>query len=233
VPERDWVALVRSIAEGDQGALHALYERMHRLVFTVSMRITQSRETAEEVTLDVFYDVWRRAATYDPAAGTVIGWIMNQARSRAIDRIRFEHRKKRSAQVQRTSPESATQGSHTRVSGGAASEPAGGQAHVAPAPALAEKNDASRPAVDAGRADAVGADPQAAFDLAQQAQCLRLALTMLSPAERQAIETAYFSGLTHAETAVRLCVPVGTIKTRIRSGLKKLREAMAEEGRDP
>lgn len=93
--EQEWVALVRSAAEGDQPALHALYERSHRLVFTLIMRITANRETAEEVTLDVFHDVWRRAAGYDPANGTVLGWIMNQARSRALDRLRFDKRKKR------------------------------------------------------------------------------------------------------------------------------------------
>ena len=59
------------------------------------MRITANRETAEEVTLDVFYEVWRKASTYDPANGSVVGWIMNQARSRAIDRLRFDQRKKR------------------------------------------------------------------------------------------------------------------------------------------
>src|SRR6267142_79140 len=95
VSEKDWVALVESIAAGDQLALHALYERSHRLVFTLIVRITSNRETAEELTLDVFYDVWRRASRYDAANGTVLGWIMNQARSRAIDRLRFEQRKKR------------------------------------------------------------------------------------------------------------------------------------------
>jgi RNA polymerase sigma-70 factor (ECF subfamily) len=68
----------------------------HRFVFTLVMRITASRETAEEVTLDVFHDVWWHASGYDAANGTVLGWIMNQARSRAIDRLRFESRKKRS-----------------------------------------------------------------------------------------------------------------------------------------
>ena len=93
VPEEDWAALVRSIAAGDQLALHALYERAHRMVFTLAMRITANRETAEELTVDVFHDVWRRAAGYDAANGTVLGWIMNQARSRAIDRLRFENRR--------------------------------------------------------------------------------------------------------------------------------------------
>src|SRR3982751_6225941 len=95
VPEQDWAILVQSIAAGDQLALHALYERAHRIVFTLIMRITANRETAEELTVDVFHDLWRRASYYDPANGTVLGWIMNQARSRAIDRLRFEARKKR------------------------------------------------------------------------------------------------------------------------------------------
>ena len=95
VSEKEWVGLVQSIAAGDQRALHALYERTHRIVFTLIARITNNRETAEELTLDVFHDVWRRASTYDAAGGSVVGWIMNQARSRAIDRLRFDQRKKR------------------------------------------------------------------------------------------------------------------------------------------
>ena len=60
-PEGEWVALVQSIAAGDQAALHALYERAHRPVFTLIVRIMANRETAEELTLDVFHDIWRRA----------------------------------------------------------------------------------------------------------------------------------------------------------------------------
>ena len=95
VLEADWVALVRSIAGGDQRAFQALYQQTHRIVFTLIMRIVGNRETAEEVTLDVFHDVWRRASSYDPAGGSVVGWIVNQARSRAIDRLRYDTRKKR------------------------------------------------------------------------------------------------------------------------------------------
>lgn len=95
VPENDWVALVQSIAAGDQLALYELYGRTHRLVFTLLMRITHDPGTAEELTLEVFHDVWRHARTYDAAGGSVLGWIMNMARSRAIDRLRYEQRKKR------------------------------------------------------------------------------------------------------------------------------------------
>src|SRR5690349_13620022 len=97
VPEHEWTALVQSIAAGDQAALHALYERTYRIVFTLIVRLTANRETAEEVTIDVFHDIWRNASRYEAANGTVLGWIMNQARSRAIDRLRFESRKKRSS----------------------------------------------------------------------------------------------------------------------------------------
>src|SRR5467141_4399193 len=95
VSEKDWVRLVQAIAARDQLALHSLYEQTHRIVFTLIVRITNNRETAEELTIDVFYDVWRRASAYDPAGGSVVGWILNQARSRAIDRLRFENRIKR------------------------------------------------------------------------------------------------------------------------------------------
>src|SRR6201982_1449105 len=82
VPEQDWATLVQSIAAGDQQALHELYDMAHRMVFTLIMRLTANRETAEELTIDVFHDVWRRASRYDAANGTGLGGIMNPAGSR-------------------------------------------------------------------------------------------------------------------------------------------------------
>jgi RNA polymerase sigma-70 factor, ECF subfamily len=111
VPERDWVGLVQCIAARDQLKLRTLYAQTHRIVFTLIMRIVGNRETAEELTLDVFHDVWRRASAYDPAGGSVLGWILNQARSRAIDRFRFEHRKKR-VKVLADGPATADFGRH-------------------------------------------------------------------------------------------------------------------------
>jgi RNA polymerase sigma-70 factor, ECF subfamily len=180
VPEAEWVALVQSIAAGDQVALHALYERAHRIVFTLIMRITANRETAEEVTLDVFHEIWRRASCYQETDGTVVGWIMNQARSRAIDRLRFDQRKKR----------------------------------------LPGETGDPLPATGAASADDLIA-------FKERSQALRGALEVLTDDERQAIETAFFSEISYAEAAARLNQPVGTIKTRIRSGLRKLRELLA------
>jgi RNA polymerase sigma-70 factor, ECF subfamily len=185
VPEQDWAALVQSIAAGDELALHALYERAHRIVFTLIMQITANRETAEELTIDVFHDVWRRAARYDAANGTVLGWVTNQTRSRAIDRLRFENRKKRSP------------------------------------------GDDMQPLAE------VAADPCDVLELREQRESLRAALAVLTPDERQAIETTFFAGLTHAEAAARLNQPLGTIKTRIRSALHKLRHVLTAEAGKP
>jgi RNA polymerase sigma-70 factor (ECF subfamily) len=151
--ERDWVALVRAVARGEQSALHELYDRTHRPVFTVIMRLRPERETAEALTLDVFADVWRRALAYDPAQGTVLAWIMNLARARAT------------------------------------------AAEVAPA--------------------------------RQSGEALRAALATLRPDERYEIEAAYFAALTRAEALAGRGQPLGRVKSRIRSGLHKLCEAMA------
>ena len=56
-------------------------------------------------------------------------------------------------------------------------------------------------------------------------------LAVLTPAERQAIKRTFFAELTHAEAAARLGQPLGTIKTRIRSGLHKLRRAHQRDSR--
>jgi RNA polymerase sigma-70 factor (ECF subfamily) len=93
--EQDWARLVRAVAAQDQVALHALYDRAHRPVFTLLLRLTSNPAMAEELTLDVFHGVWRRASGYEPAkANTVLAWIMNQARARAIERLGNERRRK-------------------------------------------------------------------------------------------------------------------------------------------
>ena len=66
----------------------------------------------------------------------------------------------------------------------------------------------------------------------QQSRMLRTALDILNPEERQAIEIAFFSELTYQEVAVQLNQPLGTIKSRIRSGLSKLRGALGPKSGD-
>lgn len=180
IAESEWAALVAAMASGDQSALRALYERTHRLVFTLALRLSGSRETAEELTVDTYQSLWQRAAGYDPANGTVVGWIMNQARSRAIDRLRFEQRQKR------TAPD-----------GPDASEPISAE-------------------------DTAGTTVQSAGE----ASLLHEALRTLTGDERSAIETAYFGDMSYSAAATQLGVPLGTVKTRIRSALRKLRQVL-------
>jgi DNA-directed RNA polymerase specialized sigma24 family protein len=86
IPESAWVAQVRAIANQDAKALRTLFDIAHPMVLSLAQRITQNRETAEEVTLEVFYEIWLRAPDFDPSGGPVISWIMNMARSRALER---------------------------------------------------------------------------------------------------------------------------------------------------
>ena len=183
-PESDWVSLVRSIARDDQRALHSLYEQTHRIVFTLAIRIVGDHETAEEVTVDVYHDVWRRAAEYDPAGGSVIGWIMNQARWKSLDQLKLRQRKKRS-------PEES-------ADGGPAASP----------------------------------NPADECEIREEYRRLQFALDALTPLERQAIETAFFSEMSYLDAAAKLNQPTGTVKTRIRSGLQKLRHAMTTSPRE-
>ena len=107
VYERDWVELVQSIARGDQRALYALYDRAHPMVFALAHLITNDREAAETLTVDVFHEVWRQASQYDAANGTVVGWIMNQTRSAALGHLRSKPQTERAASRPRK-PRSAT-----------------------------------------------------------------------------------------------------------------------------
>ena len=90
--EQGWLRLVRAVAADDQAALLALYDRSHHFVFTLSVRIAGDKKIAEELTLEVFQDIWRGAAGYEPEQETVLGWIMNLARTRALQRLRSERR---------------------------------------------------------------------------------------------------------------------------------------------
>lgn len=82
---RDWIARV---VRQDQQALAELYETMAGRVYGLALRITRHVQTAEEVTEDCFWQVWRQAPRFDAARGTAMAWIMTIARSRALDALR-------------------------------------------------------------------------------------------------------------------------------------------------
>jgi RNA polymerase sigma-70 factor (ECF subfamily) len=70
-------------------------------------------------------------------------------------------------------------------------------------------------------------DPATELDEAQRAQIVRSAVARLDSGERTALELAYFSDLSQSQIAERLGIPLGTVKTRIRGAMIKLREALS------
>ncbi|HUK90923.1 MAG TPA: sigma factor, partial [Blastocatellia bacterium] len=86
--DHEWMGLIARVAQGDQLALATLYDKTSRLIFGLVLRIVSDSSTAEEVTLDVYSQVWKQAAAYNSARGTPMAWLLTIARSRAIDRFR-------------------------------------------------------------------------------------------------------------------------------------------------
>lgn len=167
------------IAHADEQALGTLYDRYGRLIFSMAMRITGDRLTAEEVTQDVFHVVWQQTAAFRPASGTIPAWIIGITRHRAIDRIRSQRHKARQKDTQIDDAMAAVLSDTTSV-----------------------ENDAVL------RSD------------------IRAALGDLPNEQRHVIELAYYGGLTTVEIASSMGTPVGTVKTRLRLGLSRLRTAL-------
>ena len=91
--ERSWSALMVRVAEGDENALTQLYDGTNRLVYELALRILGDSSSAEDVTLEVYLQVWRTAAIYGPARGRVSSWLVTLTRSRAIDSLHSHRRR--------------------------------------------------------------------------------------------------------------------------------------------
>jgi RNA polymerase sigma-70 factor (ECF subfamily) len=176
--EEGLAALITRAAEGDQSALAALYDETSALVYGLALRILRDQYAAEDVTLDVYAQVYRQGASYDANRGTPSAWLLTLTRSRAIDRLRQEAQRR-----EREEPLEAT----TRL-----------------------------PSLTAG--------PEEYSATTELRRLVQRALALLTPEQRQVIELAYYSGLSHNEIAAKLGQPLGTVKTRIRTGMMLLRE---------
>ena len=82
------VALVQRIMDGDETALASLYDHYSPLVYSVALRVLRDPQAAEEVLQDIFFQLWRTASRFDPARGSLPGWLLVAARNRAISRLR-------------------------------------------------------------------------------------------------------------------------------------------------
>lgn len=172
--------LLQGIVAEDVEALESLYARYGGLAFSLALRITGSREAAEDVVQEAFLSAWRRALTYKPERGSARSWLLGIIHNRAIDAVRAR-----------------------RVGG----------------PTVP---------LDEGMPLAAKDNPLETVEQNLDREAIRRAMTTLPDEQRQSIELAYFSGFSYPEIAQRLGVPLGTIKSRMRLGLEKLRVLMAD-----
>ena len=86
--QKDDRTLIQQIGIGDPKAFSILYDRYKTLVFSLAIKIVGSQETAEDITLDVFTQIWENANKYHPEKGSVKVWLTSIARYRSIDTFR-------------------------------------------------------------------------------------------------------------------------------------------------
>ena len=188
-------ALVRAVAGGSHDALAALYDRHAGGVHAVALRLSGDRGIAEEVVQETFLALWNRAELYDPALASLGTWLRAIARNRTLDRFRAAGRRPMLVPI------------------GGYGDPDGVEADL----------DRFGPdAVVLGGA-AAGLGPEAAAEAADARSAIVAALATLAEAERSVIVLAYREGLTQQEIAERLGWPLGTVKTRTRRALARLR----------
>lgn len=168
--------LLARVQRGDREAFSALYDLLSPLVFGLALRTTNSRPLAEEVTQEVFIQVWRQADRFDPSRGSARSWVATIAHRRSVDVVRH------------------TQSAIDRDGSSL--------------PELAE-TDVAEQVVERDEHDRV-----------------RAAMDGLTDLQREAIEMAYFGGLTYREVSEKLGAPLGTVKTRMRDGLARIRSTM-------
>lgn len=97
--EQDWAVLISQIAQGNEFALGVLYDHTSRLIYGLALRILMDISAAEETTIDVYTQVWHKAADYDPSRSTPSAWLIMLTRSRAIDRLRSNTKRSKIEEV--------------------------------------------------------------------------------------------------------------------------------------
>jgi RNA polymerase sigma-70 factor, ECF subfamily len=167
-------------ATGNEVAFAELYDLTLRRVYGTVLRVLRSPEHAEEVTQEVYVDVWRQAPRYAPEKGTVVAWIATMAHRRAVDRARSV-----SSEVARN--ERYAYSDQERESDEVWER-------------VAQQHDVER---------------------------VRGALATLTPTQQQAVQLAYYDGLTQSQISTVLHLPLGTVNTRIRDGLSRLADVLA------
>ena len=91
----DLADLLRRSARGDEAAFADLYDATSRRLFGLVLRIVRDHAMSEEVTQEVYLDVWRQSARFDPERGSAMSWLMTIAHRTAVDRVRASEASRR------------------------------------------------------------------------------------------------------------------------------------------
>jgi RNA polymerase sigma-70 factor (ECF subfamily) len=91
--QHEGIDLIERIRQQDERALTELYERYGQRVYNMAMHVLRHEAAAEEITQDIFFELWRKPDSWNPAKGRLISWLLTATRYRAIDRLRKEQRR--------------------------------------------------------------------------------------------------------------------------------------------
>jgi RNA polymerase sigma-70 factor, ECF subfamily len=171
--------LLGRVARGDEVAFEAIYDRYAGSVFGMVRSVLRDPAQSEEVAQEVLVEVWRTAARFDAAKGSVRAWVLTMARRRAVDRVR-------SVQAAGDREQRVAAGSGVR------------------------------------EFDEVAEEVEGRFER----QAVRRCLGGLTELQREAVNLAFYRGYSHREVSELLTVPLGTVKTRLRDGLIRLRDCL-------
>ncbi len=171
--------LLGRVADGDRAAFAELYDQTGARVLGLIKRLLKDHSQSEEVTQEVFLEIWQTATRFDPAKGSASSWMLTMAHRRAVDRVRASQSSRdRDTKIGirdfETSYDSVTEQVEIRI----------------------------------------------------EHERVERALGRLTELQRQAVQLAYYGGYTHNEVSQMLHVPIGTVKTRLRDGMIRLRDEL-------
>ena len=171
--------LIRLVALGDEAAFEELYDAVAPRVFGLVRKVVRDAAQSQEVTQEVFVDIWAQASRFDADRGKAMSWMLVIAHRKAVDKVRAS---------QASSDRDLRQG-------------------------IKEFQESYDDVADT-------------VESQMEAERVNKALESLTQAQQEAIRLAYYGGYTHQEVAELLKIPVGTVKTRIRDGMIRLRDRL-------
>lgn len=171
--------LLQRVAAGDREAFAALYDSTAPRVFGLVKRLLRDHAQSEEVTQEIFLEIWQTAARYDPSKGGALAWMLTMTHRRAVDRVRASQ---------------ASRDRDVRI---------GIRDHTPGFDSVVES-----------------------VEVLIESERVEQAMLRLTELQRQAVQLAYFGGYSHREVSEMLSVPIGTVKTRLRDGMIRLRDEL-------